>query len=222
MLIIGCAAGSRRVNLSRSEKNQPKDWRRDGVARRVLKPVPIAADADVLTPDDIMAGTMPRNRNVLVYDDDHYYLGGVIAFRQQRLDDAQRDFDAAIELEGRHCEAHFDRAALRLTRKEWPAAAAGFDEAFECLTARTPTLEQRIADAREARLSEEARAALVKRREQSLRDHRFQIAWARYNGGVAYANVGKLADARSRADEAIAIGGPAGEAALRLLPQLQR
>ena len=54
-------------------------WRRDGVARRVLKPVPIAADADVLTPDDIMAGTMPRNRNVLVYDDDHYYMGGVLA-----------------------------------------------------------------------------------------------------------------------------------------------
>jgi len=54
-------------------------WRRDGVARRVLKPVPVAADADVLTPDDIMAGRMPRGRNILVYDDDHYYLGGVIA-----------------------------------------------------------------------------------------------------------------------------------------------
>ncbi len=54
-------------------------WRRDGVARRVLKPVPIAADADVLTPDDIMAGKMPSNRNVLVYDDDHYYMGGVLA-----------------------------------------------------------------------------------------------------------------------------------------------
>jgi dimethylamine/trimethylamine dehydrogenase len=49
------------------------------VARRVLKPVPIAAGADVLTPDEIMAGRMPRNRSVMVYDDDHYYLGGVLA-----------------------------------------------------------------------------------------------------------------------------------------------
>jgi dimethylamine/trimethylamine dehydrogenase len=31
-----------------------------------------------LTPDDIMAGTMP-NGPVVVYDDDHYYIGGVIA-----------------------------------------------------------------------------------------------------------------------------------------------
>ena len=54
-------------------------WRRDGVARRVLKPVEVAVEADVLTPDDIMAGKMPSNRNVLVYDDDHYYMGGVLA-----------------------------------------------------------------------------------------------------------------------------------------------
>ena len=36
-------------------------------------------DAEVLTPDDIMAGRMPRGRDVLIYDDDHYYMGGVLA-----------------------------------------------------------------------------------------------------------------------------------------------
>ncbi len=156
----------------------------------------------------------------LMVNADVSYLGGVIAFRQQRLDDAQRDFDAAIELEGRHCEAHFDRAALRLTRRTWDEAASGFDEAYACLTARTSELERRIADAREARLTDDARTVLIARRERALRDHRYQIAWSRYNSGVAYANVGKYADARSRADEAIAIGGPAAEAAQRLLPQL--
>jgi len=68
------ALGVRYVALATGSR-----WRRDGVARRVLKPVPIAAEADVLTPDDIMAGRMPRNRSVLVYDDDHYYMGGVVA-----------------------------------------------------------------------------------------------------------------------------------------------
>ena len=156
----------------------------------------------------------------LLVNADLSYLGGVIAFRQQRPDDALRDFDAAIELEDRHCEAHFDRAALWLTQKDWAHAADGFDQAFACLTARTPTLEQRIADAREARLDEAARAALVVRREAALQAHRHQIAWSRYNGGVAYANAGQDAEARTRANEAIAIGGPAGEAAQRLLPQL--
>ncbi len=151
---------------------------------------------------------------------DLHYLGGVIAFKQARLDDAAADFDAAIELEARHCEAHFDRAALRLTRRAWPHAAAGFDEAGECLGARTAVIEQRIVDAREARMAEDARQALVARREQALRDHHAQIAWAQYNGGVAYANAGQPAEARLRAAAAITMGGPAAAAAQRLLPQL--
>ncbi len=54
-------------------------WRRDGVARRVLQPVPQAAGAEVLTPDDLIAGKRPQAKSVLIYDDDHYYMGGVLA-----------------------------------------------------------------------------------------------------------------------------------------------
>jgi len=54
-------------------------WRRDGVARFHLKPIPVAPDADALTPDDIMAGLRPKHRKVVIYDDEHYYMGGVLA-----------------------------------------------------------------------------------------------------------------------------------------------
>ena len=54
-------------------------WRRDGVARRVLKPVPIEHVLMFLRRTISWLAGMPRNRSVLVYDDDHYYLGGVIA-----------------------------------------------------------------------------------------------------------------------------------------------
>ena len=54
-------------------------WRHDGVGRWHTRPMEIAEGADVLSPDDIMAGTRPRGRRVVVFDDDHYYLGGVIA-----------------------------------------------------------------------------------------------------------------------------------------------
>jgi dimethylamine/trimethylamine dehydrogenase len=54
-------------------------WRRDGVARWHTQPIPIDAAADVLTPDDLMAGRRPRGSRVVVYDDDHYYMGGVVA-----------------------------------------------------------------------------------------------------------------------------------------------
>jgi dimethylamine/trimethylamine dehydrogenase len=54
-------------------------WRHDGVGRWHTKAMEIAEGADVLSPDDIMAGERPRGKRVVVFDDDHYYMGGVIA-----------------------------------------------------------------------------------------------------------------------------------------------
>jgi len=54
-------------------------WRRDGVGRWHTHPFPISADAEVLTPDDLMAGIRPSGRRVAIYDDDHYYMGGVLS-----------------------------------------------------------------------------------------------------------------------------------------------
>jgi dimethylamine/trimethylamine dehydrogenase len=53
-------------------------WRNDGIARLHITPIPNIGDLPVYTPDDLMAGQVPTG-NVVVYDDDHYYMGGVIA-----------------------------------------------------------------------------------------------------------------------------------------------
>lgn len=53
-------------------------WRRDGVSRQHVVPMPIAEGAKIYTPDDLMDGTVPTGK-VVVYDDDHYYMGGVLA-----------------------------------------------------------------------------------------------------------------------------------------------
>jgi dimethylamine/trimethylamine dehydrogenase len=53
-------------------------WRADGVSRLHVVPMPVTGALPVLTPDDIMDGKLPKGR-VVVFDDDHYYMGGVIA-----------------------------------------------------------------------------------------------------------------------------------------------
>ena len=53
-------------------------WRRDGVSRQHVAPIPIDARMPLFTPDDIMDGRLPAGR-VVLYDDDHYYMGGVLA-----------------------------------------------------------------------------------------------------------------------------------------------
>jgi dimethylamine/trimethylamine dehydrogenase len=54
-------------------------WRRDGIARTLLEPIPIEDGAEVLTPDDLMDGKRPSGRRVVLYDDDHFYMGAVLA-----------------------------------------------------------------------------------------------------------------------------------------------
>jgi dimethylamine/trimethylamine dehydrogenase len=53
-------------------------WRRDGVARQHVVALPMHSATPIFTPDDIMEGRVPSG-SVVVYDDDHYYMGGVIA-----------------------------------------------------------------------------------------------------------------------------------------------
>ncbi|MFO1055516.1 MAG: FAD-dependent oxidoreductase [Dongiaceae bacterium] len=68
------AAGCRHVVLATGSA-----WRADGIGRHHLAPLPIDADAVVLTPDDVMAGRRPPGDRIVGFDDDHYYLGGVLA-----------------------------------------------------------------------------------------------------------------------------------------------
>jgi dimethylamine/trimethylamine dehydrogenase len=71
-------------------------WRRDGVGRENGAPIagfdgprgpvgatgargPRGAVAEILTPDDIMEGRLPAAGPVVIFDDDHCYMGGVLA-----------------------------------------------------------------------------------------------------------------------------------------------
>ena len=54
-------------------------WRRDGVGRFHARPIPIEEGATVVSPTELMAGLELEAGHVVVYDDDHYYMGGVIA-----------------------------------------------------------------------------------------------------------------------------------------------
>jgi dimethylamine/trimethylamine dehydrogenase len=53
-------------------------WRRDGVGRASGFPIEGFDGPGVFTPDDIMAQRLPKGP-VVIFDDDHYYMGGVLA-----------------------------------------------------------------------------------------------------------------------------------------------
>ncbi len=57
-------------------------WRRDGIGHSTHHEVPGHDRARVFTPDDLMDGTLPAGTQVApiaIYDDDQYYMAGVLA-----------------------------------------------------------------------------------------------------------------------------------------------
>jgi dimethylamine/trimethylamine dehydrogenase len=58
-------------------------WRRDGMGRTLRKPIPGHDLQTVINPDDVMDGNLVISNLVnsewVIYDDDHYYMGGVLA-----------------------------------------------------------------------------------------------------------------------------------------------
>ena len=53
-------------------------WRRDGIGRIHWQPIPGSDLPQVFTPDDLMAGNLPTGQ-VVIFDDDHYVMGGLLA-----------------------------------------------------------------------------------------------------------------------------------------------
>ena len=53
-------------------------WRRDGIGRRHQAVITGSDGQNVFTPDDVMTG-LELEGDVIVYDDDHYFMGGALA-----------------------------------------------------------------------------------------------------------------------------------------------
>jgi len=58
-------------------------WRKDGVGVNNTAPIPGSAGTHVFTPEDIATG-QKISGPVVLFDDDHYYLGGVVAEKLRR------------------------------------------------------------------------------------------------------------------------------------------
>ncbi len=54
-------------------------WRCDAAGRWHPGGLTFGEGLQVLTPDDLMAGTRPAGERVVLFDDEHYYMGGVLA-----------------------------------------------------------------------------------------------------------------------------------------------
>ncbi len=115
-------------------------WRRDGVGGTSGFPIPGLAEGPVFTPEDIFAGTkMPEP--VLVYDDDHYYLGGAIAELLQHRGTPTIYVTPAVEvsswtgltMEQKRIQAALIRAGVEVRAARELVGIAGHEASLACI-----------------------------------------------------------------------------------------
>ncbi|MEO1200813.1 MAG: NAD(P)-binding protein [Pseudomonadota bacterium] len=59
-------------------------WTVDGLGRNRVTPFTRGADAQVISVDDVIDGLHPEAGHVTIFDDDHYYMGSVVALELAR------------------------------------------------------------------------------------------------------------------------------------------
>jgi len=137
-------------------------WRADGFGRYHSKPCPDLGPAEqVFTPDDIFMGRVPQGK-ALLFDDDHYYMGSVLAealvaqgvevcfvtpenlvsawgvMTDEQHQTQQRLIELGVEIITAHGLDEFDGSKARLScvYSERPRVVAA--DALVLVTARTP------------------------------------------------------------------------------------
>jgi tetratricopeptide (TPR) repeat protein len=106
-------------------------WRAWNQARRDLIP---AARADVDRAKALTA-TAPT-----------LILSGIIGWREKRLEFAEGEFQAALNLDFGQCEAAFYLGGVRAEQQEWPESLAAFQHAVQCFELSIATRRKAIAE----------------------------------------------------------------------------
>ena len=106
-------------------------WRAWNAYRRGLIP-DARADVD-------RAKTLTPNAPTLV-------LSGVIGWREKRLESAETEFEAALNLDYGQCEAASYLGGVRAERQEWPDSLAAFQHAEQCFDLSVVTRRKAIEE----------------------------------------------------------------------------
>ncbi|MCX6572989.1 MAG: tetratricopeptide repeat protein [Candidatus Aminicenantes bacterium] len=131
-------------------------------------------------------------------------LSGVIAYRQGRLDDAEKDLREALDLDPAASDAAFYLGRLYADRKDWLNSAVYFAGAAMTLEDKEKGLEKKIEEIEASEMAPERRARLVVKKRVQILSVQATKATCQYNGAAGYHNAGKPERALELARQAAA------------------
>jgi tetratricopeptide (TPR) repeat protein len=140
-------------------------------------------------------------------------LSGIVAYRQGRLDDAEKDLREALDLDPASSDAAYYLGKLYADRKDWLNSAIYFAGAAMTLEDKERGLEKKIGEIEAAEMAPERRARLVARKRTQILSVQATKATCQYNGAAGYHNAGNPERALELARQAAACPAFADRAA---------
>ena len=129
-----------------------------------------------------------KSKLYLTEDSKVLNLAGIIAFKKDQFEEAEKNFKEALDLDNLSCQAFFYLGRIYSHKEDWIASGFYFEQAANCYEAAEEALRQKINEIESFALSEERKKRLILRKEQQLQETILSKATSYYNAAVCYFN----------------------------------
>ena len=117
-------------------------------------------------------------------------LSGIVAYRQGRLDDAEKDLREALDIEPSDSDAAYYLGKLYADLKDWMNSGIYFAGAALSLEDKERGMEKRIEEIEPSEMTPERRARLVAKKRAQILSVQATKATCQYNGAAGFHNAG--------------------------------
>jgi tetratricopeptide (TPR) repeat protein len=117
-------------------------------------------------------------------------LSGIIAYRQGRLDDAEKDLRASLDIEPADSDAAYHLGRLYADRKEWLNSGVYFAGAAFSLEEKERGMEKKIEEIEASEMTPERKARMVVKKRVQILSIQATKATCQYNGAAGFHNAG--------------------------------
>lgn len=129
-------------------------------------------------------------------------LSGIIAFKKENLEVAEKNFMEALQINATNYDANFYLGNIYAKKHDWKNSGIYFGLATYCSERIEKALEEKIKEIEDSSLSQERKEKLVSRKKAQLRKTALAKATALYNGAAGYFNAGMKEEALNLAQKA--------------------
>jgi tetratricopeptide (TPR) repeat protein len=135
---------------------------------------------------------------------DVHSLAGIIAYRQGRKDDAEKEFLHALALQPSEADPAYYLGRIYAERRDWLNSALYFAGAALSFEEKEKSLEKKVEEIEASEMAPARKARLVAKKKVQIASTRLTKATCQYNGAAGYHNSGNPERALDLARQAAA------------------